>query len=329
MSDQGQVQPSDFRRDPRVVEELNKAFFDTSPADYFHARASVLMRLGDEVEADQEPADGEFSQRVRERLSNREHDEYAQLGRAGRRDLLITESFMLAHHAGETLLRRYLAQLEASRTGDSPWVTLTGQKPGAAFYEMLEKIRDSSDDVLLVGIDTCFIGDREPVVDQVGEEVVSSVETCLASWVRHFTNVYLTSAPGYNAAKHGLSSVAGHHRATLGLPGEDGEPTEFTFINGPTIRTLESESVPGKKNVRNWFQMTRQVDPAGLVASVVVAADLLNMLGAVGRLRHLGVAAQVLLFPSPTPDEVFTDEGRFGAAMRVGLGLLPQRGTSK
>lgn len=315
-------------RDPRVLAGLNHAFFETSPAEYFYARAAVLMRLGDEMNADQAPASGEFSSQVRERLSRRDRDEHSDLGREDRFHLLTTESFMLAHHAGECLLRRYLAHLEASRTENPPWVTLTGQRASKAFLGALESLRDSTDDDLRAGIDTCFIGDRAPVVDQVGEEVVSEVEACLALWLRHFARVYLTSAPGYNAAKHGLSSVPGNHRATMNLPGDDGEPTEFIFLNGPTLLTLESKFDP-ERQARRWFQMRRQVDRAGLVASVVVAADLLTMLGTVGRLRHLGVPAEVLLFSSPTPEDVFTDEGRHRAAMQVPLGVLPQEGVSE
>ena len=82
-----------------VARQLNEAFFETSPADHFRARAGMLADLGDQLAAEQETTgSGTFTADLLARMPGWEAD--AQAGPGGRRQdaaALTVEAFMLAH----------------------------------------------------------------------------------------------------------------------------------------------------------------------------------------------------------------------------------------
>ncbi len=108
---------SDADRVLVVARRLNEAFFETSPADHFRARASMLADLGDKLAAAQKTAgSGAFTADLLARLPGWRTGAQAGLGdRDQEKAALTVEAFMLAHHAGESLLRHFLAQVEATR----------------------------------------------------------------------------------------------------------------------------------------------------------------------------------------------------------------------
>lgn len=113
----------------------------------------------------------------------------------------------------------------------------------------------------------------------------------------------MQTSNGYNAAKHGLSSLPSHVRLSfLADPEPAGDKpaatgaTEVPMLAGAVLITLEHE---GRANAQRWYQVTRAVDPAGLVAVVLVLAELLDAVWQLGRARHLGVPAKFALVSNP------------------------------
>ncbi|NYD25009.1 hypothetical protein [Kineococcus aurantiacus] len=234
------------------------------------------------------------------------------------------ESFMLAHHAGESLLRHYLALLD-TRQGGSPWLALSQLQSGPRFKTCLQGIIEPSGvDDLHEGIGFCFLGDRAAITQQLGVEQVSRTVTWVASWLRHFAHFYLDTSNGYNSAKHGLSSLPGHKLVSFSFAGDAG-PEDVPLLRGASLETLEYK-VRGKgaEKQQHWYRMLRTVDPAGLLAFVIVAADLLDALWTIGRTHHLGGSCPIQMFDGPTPADVTTGHGTHWGALEVPIWTLPQ-----
>ncbi len=325
--DGGVVQESVDHRQ-KVAERLNKAFFAASPAGHFRARARLAMQLGDELSASAPPPAGrEFTAEVLARLPGWVEETDQPVDGAETEAALTVESFMLAHHAGESLLRHLLAQVD-SRGGVPPWRAMAAQQDRSfGFRKRVEQLRDMPEDDLRRLVAWVFLGEREPAVAQSGEDAVAAAESCIGAWVRHFARFHLDTSNGYNASKHGLSSLPSQARISFfphpgDASGEDAgeQPGEIPLLAGPTLDTLEYE---GRIVDRRWYRVTRTVDPAGLLATVLAAADLLDSLWQVGRARHLGVLAEVTLFVSPTVKDVIAEHSERWGALKIPLAVLP------
>lgn len=306
----------------RVTQRLNEEFFAASPADHFRLRASVLMQFGD-GEFLSGSGDGDFTRDVLNRLPG------SSLGRepvdpARQKAALTVETFMLAHHAGESLLRNYLALLDTRESG-SPWLALSQLQSGPRFKTCLQGIIEPSGlDDLHAGVSFCFLGDRASVVHQVGEEETSRTVSWVASWLKHFARFYLDTSNGYNSAKHGLSSLPGHKLVSFSVTGDAG-PEDVPLLRGASLETLEYKTKgKGAEKQQYWYRMLRTVDPAGLLAFVIVAADLLDALWTIGRTHHLGGSCPIQMFDGPTPADVTTGHGTHWGALEVPIWTLPQ-----
>jgi hypothetical protein len=308
--------------DDRVIRRLNQEFYSASPADHFRLRAAVLMQFGDgSVPSGTET--GNFTSDVLQRLPGwsllREPADPTQQMAA-----LTLESFMLAHHAGESLLRHYLALLDA-RNGGSPWLALSQLQGGSEFKTRLQAITQTpGQDHLRDGVGFCFLGDRSMIASQLGEDAVSTTESWIAAWLRHFADFYLDTYNGYNSAKHGLSSLPGHKLVSLSVPG-DNDSDSVPLLRGASLETLEY-TIKGKGAERrqHWYRMLRTVDPASLLAFVLIAAELLDTLWNVGRAHHLGGKCPIKMFDGPTPADVTTGHATQWGDLKVSIGTLPQ-----
>jgi hypothetical protein len=309
-----------------VAQRLNDAYYGASPAVHFRTRAELLMRMGDGLgEGAELERQGPMSSEVLQRLPGviRTYAPANELGAGDRRQgVLAVESFMLAHHAGEALLRNFLAHVDG-RPSIPPWLALVASQ-GSSFRKRVCGLTQVSDDTLHSLVGWAFLGDREFLVATTGEEVVTAAEAHCARWLRHFSKFHLDTAPGYNAAKHGLSSIPGNARVSfLPVPShraEDRRIAEIVLLEGATLETLEYER---NGNQRVWFRVTRTVDPPGLIATVLIAAELLGSLWTVGRARNLGGGAQIDLASRPSPDDIIGGHGKAWGAVRVPLAVLP------
>ena len=72
--------------------------------------------------------------------------------------------------------------------------------------------------------------------------------------------------------------------------------------------------------------MTRHVDPAGLIAHTLIAADLLDWLWEIERARKLKTPAEIPLRTGPLPRDVTHGQYRLWGHLRLPLGTLPLRG---
>lgn len=307
-------------RAERVVRRLNEAFLATSPGDYFRARAQAVVQLGDAFESASQPAGcGSFTAEVLARLpgwSVAPVDDPADEER--RRAVLTVESFMLAHHAGESLLRHFFAQLSAGPLRP-PWLVLSAQR--ADFRDRVREMLDRADDELLREVTHVFVGDRAAAVAAVGDNAVAAHLGHATAWLRHCARWHLDNSNGYNAAKHGLGTLPGSQTVAFVPEPERGQPVqEHVLLAGATLDTLESE---GKGTQRRWYRVLRTVDPAGLVATVLVAADLLDTLWAVSRARHLGDGAAVGLHDRPSPRDVLSGHAAEWGVLKIPLTALP------
>jgi hypothetical protein len=96
---------------PEQYPELNATLYDSNPATYLRFRLHTLVTMYNE----QEKSGTEVSYGD---LSMPRSDDFSPAERAR---AIALESTMLVHHAGETLMRLYMAHRDESRC---PWLTV-------------------------------------------------------------------------------------------------------------------------------------------------------------------------------------------------------------
>lgn len=75
--------------------------------------------------------------------------------------------------------------------------------------------------------------------------------------------------------------------------------------------------------------MTRHVDPSGLIAHTLIAADLLDWLWEIERARKLGTPAAIPVRSGPLPKDVNHGHYRSWGRLRLPLGVLPMEGSDR
>lgn len=310
-----------------VARQLNEAFFEASPAEHFRARAGMLADLGDQLALEQQEATGSgaFTADLLARLPG--YQAGAQAGLGGRDEekaALTVEAFMLAHHAGESLLRHFLAQYDSDTTRP-PWLLMSARNRD--FRARVSRLSDLPPEKLEPVVAWAFGGDRQQLEQGAGKAAVDAYLSHAASWLRHCASWHVQTSNGYNAAKHGLSSLPSHVRVSFfAEPGNaDDEPpttgpTEVPMLAGAVLTTLEHE---GTGNAQRWYEVTRAVDPAGLVAVVLVLAELLDDVWQVGRARHLGVPAELALVSGPNLQTIMAGHHLEWSTFKRPIAALP------
>lgn len=165
-----------------------------------------------------------------------------------------------------------------------------------------------------------------------GDQAVAATIRFCRIWLRHFAREFLDSGNGYNAAKHGLSTVAGYSQISFHSDPEAWEgpgPVRESqvVLEGPEIRTVEHDGAGGAQ--RRWFTVTRHVDPPGLIAHTLIAADLLDWLWEIERARKLMTSAAIPVRSGPLPKDVIHGHYRSWGHLRLPLGVLPMEGTAR
>ncbi len=286
----------------------------------------MLADLGDKLAAAQETAgSGAFTADLLARLPGWRTGAQAGLGdRDQEKAALTVEAFMLAHHAGESLLRHFLAQVDSDTT-HPPWLLMSARTRD--FRQRVLRLVDLPQDKIEPIVAWAFGGSREQLEERVGADAVDAYLSHAAHWLRHCARWHLENSNGYNAAKHGLSSLPSHARVSfLAEPERPGdEPpvqaaTEVPMLAGAVLTTLEHE---GTGNALRWYQVTRAVDPAGLVAVVLVLAELLDAVWQVGRARHLGVPAELALVSGPDLQTVMAGHHLEWGTLKMPVAVLP------
>lgn len=348
------AQPGPHDQVAQAARRISEAFLGAHPGRYFRTRAIRWAQTADQPadsDAPTWPATTAGGQ-VRERLGG--HD-YVEDRRADVQATTTLEAFMLAHHAGESLMRHFLALLSATTNPvPVPWLEMVTLQEGREFRRRLKALLDASDTPLDEAIEALFVPpelaaiirqetDRSsrqapdasadaPDIAEDGDEAVAATIRFCRVWLRHFARRFLEAGNGYNAAKHGLSTVAGYSQLAFhpdpdAWEGPGPLPEGQVILEGPEIRTIEHDGARGDQ--RRWFSVTRHVDPPGLIAHTLIAADLLDWLWEIERARKLRTPAAVPVRSGPLPKDVIHGHYRSWGHLRLPLGVLPLEGPAR
>jgi hypothetical protein len=304
MTDNGDTPPAWF-------EPLNDAFYTADIGRYFRARIdAVLAEAGTTASWD-----SALAAEVTARLPGWEVEQNEDTV-ADRQAALTVDAFVLAHHAGEVLLRHVMAQIDSPPPNGCAWLAMTILQRGRDFKARLqEQILDASADQLVAVVRHVFLPNRDALVGVAGKDEVDVAERFAAEWLRHFADYYLKTSNGYNATKHGLGAIAGSYTVAFYVD-PDANPTEVIeaaggagvpIIDGPTLESLEYEMVDKRAN---WKRVVRGVDHAGLVVTAIVAASMLDWAQEVARARYFDRPAEIVLPTGPLPADVLRDHER-------------------
>lgn len=279
-----------------VLASLNEAFYSIDPGSPLRARlAAILAPPPDEAA----PAP-RMRQQVFDRLPAWDVNDERDSGAPDSAEII--ETFALAHQAGEVLLRHLLSQYDADQQSTSAWLALAAQDH-REFRRRCKGLLTISEQDLAAVLAWTFVPLSGEQRAAAGEGALQATSTFLCAWIRHFADYYLRTSNAYNAVKHGMCVRAGG--ATIEFVTKPTDPAEqvqrIRLMLGATLETLESR---GTKKRRRWVRVTRGVDPAGLVASAVIAVTLLDWLWAVAVARHQGEGAELPLHDGPLPADV-------------------------
>src|SRR5680860_1193215 len=263
---------------PEQYPELNATLYDSDPATYLRFRLHTLVTMYNE----QEKSATEVSYGD---LSMPRPDDFAPAERAR---AIALESTMLVHHAGESLMRLYMAHRDEPRC---PWLTVAKLtfpkvKPQVAKFARPDYSWPEGD------LERVFLGGsslQEAGIKVPEERWTESVEA-LGVLMRQTAQRITSQAALYNAAKHGLVGIPGEgFKLTMSTP--DGG--DVSVANGPTVTYLRHPERPGEK----WSAQTDVVDIETDFASVHVMTVALHNLWAVARRRYLAQPGQIYLLP--------------------------------
>lgn len=229
-----------------------------------------------------------------------EDEELRQEETEERQRYAAIEAEVLLHHAGETLLRFYLAH---SPTSPCPWLDLSKETDFRAFKKEVAKLRkrlQGGDEKERLAFAFFGATDREqwrPVPD---EERWEAGLKNIAQFLDFFAGVFLASAP-YNAAKHGLALMGGKSGISVGGgPGED----PFLARSGPALQYLVINREAGTGRPR-WAQETKWIVLKRAVSMTWMACDLLKALMEIGKGRYAKDKPDSLrLFDRPSFDDI-------------------------
>lgn len=307
----------------RVAKSLNEDFLNGQLGRYFRAKALAWM-TSDPTARDESDdmvwPDTKRAAEVRERLG----DSYAP-GRAEDPSAVrIIDEFMLAQHAGECLLRHFFAVDDAHRHNSAAWLEMARLQGSAKFRARVQEVCAATDESLTEMVSNVWLPSdifKNPKQPTPGPEVLDAAVRFCRSWIGHFAQLFLESGPGYNAAKHGLAVVPGFSRLSVAFPDDEDAVEARTVLEGAEVRTLEYDWTSDGQ--RRWRRMTRYVDPPGLIAWTLIAAELLDWLWSIERTRHFGPPGDVHIYWAPLPSDTVSGRGMSWGGVRMDIGLLP------
>ena len=308
---------------PLNFESLNETFYAAEPADYFDRRLrNLILVAGNRQGLDRlfsegvrygglsvgggQPAAGEPSGGGEAALRDRsiadpavtavaESDDQVAIAERAKEDrasedraahFVTAEAEVLAHHAGETLLRLYLAHEFSAETRPPPCPSLDLARL-RTISQFKDQVRhrfgsDSNpgETANLDAVARVFHGSpaRETLTPAPPADLWEKSLANIESYLRAFARQHLDSAPLYNAAKHGLAVTP----TETGIQWGDGS---LVKVEGPAIQYLEvrrdDHGRPRWQQVTHWVKADRQM------ALAFRTCQLIDMLWEVARHRYL------------------------------------------
>lgn len=280
---------------------VNRTFYAAAPADYFHRRLLNLVL----VAGNRQGLDDLFSQGVTYRgfavgkradTSRSDADPAAQASQADSEEEAVksadhyvtSEAEVLAHHAGETLLRLYLAH-EFRGSAKAPACPPLDLARLRSFSEAKARIArrfgedsDPADRANLDAVARVFHATeiRENLLPKPppGEAWDESIEL-IEGYLRAFAHQHLSRAALYNAGKHGLALTP----TDIGFQMDDGS---LLKVEGPAIQYLEvRDDEAGRPR---WEQVTHWVRPDRQIGLIYRTCEMIEALWQTARYRYLG-----------------------------------------
>ena len=281
---------------------LNAMFYEARPHDYFGQRLSNLIlvagkRSGLEALMAEGVTFGDLSAPAGQPScgSAEERDKAAEL-------FVTAETEVLCHHAGETLLRLYLAH---EGLPPCPWLEVSRVRYPRDF-KVLVKRRfgpeiDGADPKRREALAKIFYStdSRERLEPMPSEESWNESLRVIEMYLRHFARQFIDKAALYNATKHGLAVMP----STSTMQYNDGA---LVSADGPAIEYLYlREREDGQSR---WYRGTHWVKRDVQMAFAYRACQLIDMLWTVAKSRYLqdvsGDGVAVELFGPPTPADL-------------------------
>jgi hypothetical protein len=290
MSSASSSASSNLSRD--VIARLNEQFYRHSPHHYFERRLAAALAVPGPEEREHPLPQGFHAAAVEAALGGEADFDPASFEADTRELYLAAEATVLLHHAGEALLRLYLAH-----QGDPPcpWIELAGMKDFRRFKQLVrERLLDVPADRLRSEVETLFLGGPRPEDDADRGRCDEMVKNC-AEFLRVFAHQFLDEGDAaiYNAAKHGLAINAGRHQLAF-VPADDArndpeqERAVAHLIDSLSFNgvTLEALAWVGTSKRGEWHRKQKWVDPARDLAYAYAAVRLMANLWSVARARY-------------------------------------------
>lgn len=270
--------------------ELNAMFYSSGgPHEYIRARLqAIVFTLSDAEEAEGIVKNGL-------RVGALEGGGSKCMSEDARGRYALMESTVLLHHAGEALLRLWLAHKDAPAC---PWLKVAGLVSASKFKEEAENYASGASRISREDIAAVFLGGQTP--GTAGIEIEKgqwdSAVSGIAELLRVVAHTLTSEATLYNAAKHGL----------VGLPGDQDEILlqGMRVAGGGGISYLENtpDDPKFRSGPRSWWLTTSFTNLGANLFLIELIVRAIHSLWAAARRKYLGVPGDLVLV---SLDEVF------------------------
>jgi hypothetical protein len=302
---------------------LNATFYETRPHDYFqHRLSSLLLVAGKRAELEILLNQGLTVGTLRsfgEGFPEGTDEERAKAAEV----FVTTETEVLGHHVGETLLRLYLAH---EAIPPCPWLELSRLRNPGGFKEQVRQRFGPDTDVADPGhrdavARVFYLSDsREGLAPPPPEAAWSESLAVIEEYLRHFARQFLGGASLYNAAKHGLAVMPGKRSARLGdkpIISADGPSIEYLYVRdrgGGDLRWNRGT---------HWVRMDLQL------ALIIRACQIIEALWKAARYRYVpstrGGGWNLSFIGRPGPVDLLRSVAKSGSIGDLGVELYYDR----
>jgi len=290
--------------------ELNEAFYEARPWDYFAQRWQLLMltagRWGDldalatqgveydglsmttewSADGSTNEADGARQHAESEGAPDAERSPETETETDPRAEeisrFVTTESEALLHHVAETVLRAYIAHLH---NPPCPWLEMARVRTPGKFKDLVERdVLGVSAEDLRDGVGFVLFGsaDRMSWNKPPSETEWEGLRSNIGRYLRRYARGFL-AADLYNAAKHGLAIQPGASAQQLMIG--QGENAEEVFSgSGPCIDYLAVRRKPDER--ARWSRTTRWINIKSNLVLIHIGTRLIRSMWHVGAARY-------------------------------------------
>ena len=212
-----------------------------------------------------------------------------------RSNYALMESTVLLHHAGEALLRLWLAHKDAPAC---PWLEVA-RRTSAADFKKAEKHATGTSQMPRDTVADVFMGGRTPENAglEIQEEQWESSVSGITELLQVVAHTITSEATLYNAAKHGL----------VGLPSDQADIVieGMRVAGGGGITYLEKTPDNPKfhQGPRSWWLTTSFTNLEANLFLIELIIRAIHSLWTVANRKYLGVPGELVLV---SLDEVFS-----------------------